>query len=92
MQIADLNEDLENAKVASSGSSAQDDEIETRASNLDMEELDEAKRLMEVENFKLQEKREKLDEAQHSSDQDCEKKQREIEVYRKEAEIILREL
>ena len=53
MQIADLNEDLENAKVASSASSAQDDEIETRAPSLEKEELDEANRLLEVETFKL---------------------------------------
>ena len=48
-----------------------------------MEEPDEAKRLLEVEHFKLHEKRDKLDQAQHSSDQDFEKKQREIEVNRK---------
>ena len=48
-----------------------------------MEELDEAKQLLEVEHFKLHEKRDKLDQAQHSSDRDFEKKQREIEVNRK---------
>ena len=126
-QITDLNRDLEQAKVASSGSSAQEGEIEslkeslqlseesiaekdflieqrtkemedlkaeieTRASNLSMEELEEAKRLLEIDRFKLQEQKDKLDEAQQSFDQDFEKRQREIEVNRKDAEVTLREL
>jgi len=66
--------------------------FETRASNLDMEELDEAQRLLEVDRFKLQEKRDKLDEAQQSFKQDFKKKQRAIEVNRKDAEVTLREL
>ena len=67
-------------------------EIETRASNLDMEELEEAKRLLEVDRFKLQEKNDKLDETQQSFDQDFDKKQGEIHVNRKDAEVTLREL
>jgi len=66
--------------------------IETRASNLDMEELEEANRLLEIDRFKLQEQKDKLDEAQHSFDQDFQIKQREIEVNRKDAEVTLREL
>ncbi len=48
-------------------------EIELRSSNLDMEALAEEKRLLEVEQFKVQEKADKLEESQKSFDDEFSK-------------------
>lgn len=57
-----------------------------------IEDLDEEKRLLEIERFKLQEKTDKYEEDQLAFDNEFEKRQREIEVNKRDAEVTLREL
>lgn len=57
-----------------------------------IEDLEEEKRMLEVERFKLQEKTDKFEEANRTFDEKFESRQREIDVNKRDAEISLREL
>ncbi|MDQ8179591.1 response regulator [Pelagicoccus sp. SDUM812005] len=66
--------------------------LETTASNLQVEELEDAKRLVEIERHKLQERIDQLELEKRISDEKHAKDQREIQVERRDAEISLREM
>lgn len=57
-----------------------------------IEDLEEEKRLLEIERFKIQEKADKLEEDKHSFDDQLQRSQREVEVNKRDAEVSLREL
>lgn len=56
------------------------------------QEIDDEKRLIEIERHKLQEKRDQLELERRAMEDEREKNQREIQVERKDAEVSLREL
>jgi len=95
-QIQDLNEQIsEKAFIVQQ----RDREIESlksesadKASNADMAELEEAKRLIELEKFKLAERRDQFDIEKRIFEESQSKSQKEILVERRDAEISLREL
>ncbi|MBD5779402.1 response regulator [Pelagicoccus sp. NFK12] len=66
--------------------------LESTASNLQVEELEDAKRLVEIERHKLQERIDQLELEKRISDEKHKKDQREIQVERRDAEISLREM
>lgn len=66
--------------------------METTASNVQVEELEDAKRLVEIERHKLQERIDQLELEKRISDEKHSKDQREIQVERRDAEISLREM
>lgn len=67
-------------------------QAETTASNPQLEELEESKRLVEIERHKLRERIDQLELEKRLSDEKHQKDQREIQVERRDAEISLREL
>ncbi len=66
--------------------------LETTASNVQVDELEDAKRLVEIERHKLQERIDQLELEKRISDEKHNKDQREIQVERRDAEISLREM
>ncbi len=66
--------------------------LETTASNLQVEELEDAKRLVEIERHKLRERIDQLELEKRIADEKHQKDQREIQVERRDAEISLREM
>ncbi|MEM9160188.1 MAG: response regulator [Verrucomicrobiota bacterium] len=66
--------------------------LQSSASNASIEELEEEKRLLEIEKFKMQEKLDRLELEKRSLDEDHGKKAREIQVEKRDAEISLREM
>lgn len=66
--------------------------LETTASNIQVEELEDAKRLVEIERHKLRERIDQLELEKRISDEKHQKDQREIQVERRDAEISLREM
>lgn len=54
--------------------------------------LEEEKRLLEIERFKLQEKLDRFENERRELEQDYEKRKREIQVERRDAEVSLREM
>ncbi len=57
-----------------------------------IEDLEEEKRMLEIERFKLQEKTDKFEDANRAFEEKLESRQREIDVNKRDAEISLREL
>ena len=57
-----------------------------------IDDLEEGKRLLEIERFKLQEKSDKFEESKRSFDEEYQRSKREIEVNKRDAEVSLREL
>ncbi|MDQ8184141.1 response regulator [Pelagicoccus sp. SDUM812002] len=66
--------------------------LESTASNLQVEELEDAKRLVEIERHKLRERIDQLELEKRLSDEKHQKDRREIQVERRDAEISLREM
>ncbi len=67
-------------------------DLEKNASNLQVEELEDAKRLVEIERHKLRERIDQLELEKRIADEKHQKDQREIQVERRDAEISLREM
>ncbi len=67
-------------------------DVEATAPHPEVEEIEEAKRLFEIEKFKLQEKLDRFEMDRRDFDRDHEKNRRELQVERKDAEISLREM
>ncbi|MBC2605410.1 response regulator [Pelagicoccus albus] len=68
------------------------DQSSERASNPQVEELEDAKRLVEIERYKLQERIDQLELEKRLFEESHQKSQKEIQVERRDAEITLREM
>lgn len=67
-------------------------DLELRASNQSVDELEDEKRLIEIEHHKLKEKRDQFDREKRLAEEAHIKNQREIQVERRDAEVSLREM